>query len=495
MLSKLLEEELINIVGAENVLTDAPTLEQYSKDMSFVPPMRPRCVVKPKTSDEIQKIVKLANKTLTPLVAVSSGPPHFKGDTVPSVGGAAIVDLSRMKRIIRIDRRNRVVLVEPGVTFPELAQALAKEDLAPLLPLLPRSTKSVVASALETDPIILPKYHWDVQDPLRCVEVIFGNGELFRSGDAVGPGDLEDQWKVGKAQSRGLGPAYIDFTKLVQRVQGTLGIVTWASIGCRPLPKVKEAYIIPSENLESLIELAYKILWRRLGAVCLILNNCNFACILKEDGQSIERLRENLPSWLLLFTIETSGLYPDKKLEYQRSELISLSQFFGLEPLSTVFGISAEEVMKLIHGELPSAYRSHWKLRFKGSCQEVFFTTTLNRVPEFVKKVFELAGLYKFAAKDIGIYIQPIVQGTSCHCEFDLYYDPQNLEEANLVKNFSYEMIRALIKIGAFFARPYPLFKDIAIPYVAAPYIITARKIKSIFDPNNIMNPGKLYFV
>ena len=490
-----LEEELIDIVGAENVLADPLVLEQYSKDMSFVPPMRPRCVVKPKNSDEIQKIIKLANKTLTPLVVVSSGPPHFRGDTVPSVGGAVIVDLSRMNKIIRIDRRNRVVLVEPGVTFPTLIQALAKEDLAPLLPLLPRSTKSVLASALETDPIITPKYHWDVQDPLRCVEVIFGNGELFRTGDAVGPGDLEEQWKVSKAQSRGLGPANVDFTKLIQRVQGTLGIVTWASIECRPLPKAKEAFIIPSEDLESLIEFAYKILWRRLGAVCLILNNCNFACILREDGRSIERLRENLPPWLLIFTIETSGLYPDKKLECQRAELVDLTRFFGLEPLSTISGVSAEEVMKLLHGEEPSAYESYWKLRLKGGCQELFFTTTLNRAQKFVKKAFELAGLHKFAAKDIGIYIQPIVQGTSCHCEFDLYYNPQNPEETEQVKNFFQEMSRALIKMGAFFARPYPIVRDITVPYIAAPYIITSRKIKGIFDPSNIMNPGKLYFV
>jgi FAD/FMN-containing dehydrogenase len=347
---------------------------------------------------------------------------------------------------------------------------------------------------LETDPIIFPTYHWDVQDPLRCVEVIFGSGELFRTGDAVGPGDLEDQWKVGKAQSRGLGPANVDFTKLVQRTQGTLGIVTWASIGCRPLPKAKEAYIVTSEHLEPLTELTYKVMWRRLGAICLILNNCNFACILEEDGKSIERLREDLPTWLLFFTVETSGLYPDKKLEYQRSEFISLCQSFGLEPLSTISGISAEEVMKLIHGESPSAFKSYWKLRFKGGCQEVFFTTTLNRVPEFVERVFELAGLYKFATKDIGVYVQPVVQGTSCHCEFDLYYNPRDPKETDLVKNFSQETIRALVRMGAFFARPYPIFKD-TIPYIAASYVITARKIKSIFDPNNIMNPGKLYFV
>jgi hypothetical protein len=161
------------------------------------------------------------------------------------VGGVVIVDLSKMKKIIRVDRRNKVVVLEPGVTFSELIPTLAKEDLAPLMPLMPRSTKSVVASALETEPIITPKYHLEAQDPLACAEVIFGSGELFRTGDAVGPGDLEDQWKAGKAQSRGIGPAYVDFSKLLQCAMGSVGIVTWHQyiVGlCLKLEKRSSSY-------------------------------------------------------------------------------------------------------------------------------------------------------------------------------------------------------------------------------------------------------------
>jgi FAD/FMN-containing dehydrogenase len=83
-------------------------------------------VVKPQTNQDIQKLVKLANETLTPLVPVSSGPPHFRGDTVPSTGGTIIVDLSGMKQIIRIDRPNRMVMFEPGVTYGKLVPELAR---------------------------------------------------------------------------------------------------------------------------------------------------------------------------------------------------------------------------------------------------------------------------------------------------------------------------------------------------------------------------------
>ena len=80
------KQKLIKIVGAGNVAYEQATLDEYSRDMSFVNQIRPACVVKPKKADDVQKIVKLANETETPLVPVSSGAPHFRGDTVPALG-------------------------------------------------------------------------------------------------------------------------------------------------------------------------------------------------------------------------------------------------------------------------------------------------------------------------------------------------------------------------------------------------------------------------
>ena len=136
------EKKLAKIVGTANVSQKPAVLEAYSGDMSFVNTTRPECVIKPKNADEIQQIVKLANKTLTPLVPVSSGPPHFRGDTIPGTGGAVIVDLTKMKKVIRVDRFHRVAMVEPGVTFGELIKAAEKEGLRLNMPLLPRKSKT-----------------------------------------------------------------------------------------------------------------------------------------------------------------------------------------------------------------------------------------------------------------------------------------------------------------------------------------------------------------
>ena len=180
------EKELAKIVGSRNVLNSPEILEEYSGDSSFAPQVRPLCVVKPGNIEEVQGVVKWANETLTPLVPVSSGPPHSRGDTVPGVGGSVVVDLSSMKRIIRVDSSNKVAIVEPGVTFGELQSELEKVGMHAYMPLAPCSSKSVIGSVLEREPITIPSHHWDATDPMLCAEVVFGTGDKLRTGEAAG---------------------------------------------------------------------------------------------------------------------------------------------------------------------------------------------------------------------------------------------------------------------------------------------------------------------
>ena len=75
------KQKLSKIVGSANVTYESTALEDYSRDVSFVNAIRPICIVKPQKATDIQQIIKLANKTQTALVPVSSGSPHFRGDT------------------------------------------------------------------------------------------------------------------------------------------------------------------------------------------------------------------------------------------------------------------------------------------------------------------------------------------------------------------------------------------------------------------------------
>ena len=135
----------------------------------------------------------------------------------------------------------------------------------------------------------------------------------------------------------------------------------------------------------------------------------------------------------------------------------------------------------------------YWKLRYKGGYHDIFFLTTLNRAPEFVKTIYGLSEAVGYPTSDIGIYIQPLMQGVACHCEFVLPFDPGNQSEVTKVQKLVTEGSEALMKLGAFFSRPDGTSANMAYNRDAQT-TIALKKIKGIFDPNNVMNPGKLCF-
>jgi len=482
---------LTEMIGKQKIINEHKILDRYSHDNSFTLPMRPRLVVQPHNADEVQKIVTWANQTKTPLVPVSSGEPHFRGDTVPSVPEAVIIDLRRMNKIIRIDRRNRMVLIEPGVTYAQLQPALAQEGLRLSTPLLPRQSKSVIASLLEREPTLVPKYSHTLLEPLRCLEVVWGNGEILRTGEAGGYyRTLEQQWEMGLAQVFSGGPGQVDYYRLVSGAQGSIGIVTWASVKCEILPKVHRFLFIPADNLKDLIECAYRLLKVRLGDEFLILNSANLAAILSRDADGIQALKNELPPWVIIMGIAGRDLFPEEKVDFQEKDTRDMVQQFGLELVPAVSGIGGGQLMSTILNPSPVPY---WKLTYKGAYQDIFFMSTLDKVPEFVNTVFAAANALRYPASDIGIYLQPQHQGTSCHCEFNLPYNSGNKIEVDRVRELLETCSEALIKQGAYFSRPYGIWADMVYNRDAANKEMV-RTIKGIFDPNNILNPGKLCF-
>jgi len=500
------KDELIKIVGAENVINDPITLDVYSRDHSFTAPRKPLMVVKPTNADKVQGIVKWANQTRTPLVPVSSGLPHFRGDSVPSSEGAVIVDLSGMNRIIMMDRRNRVAIVEPGVTFSKLQPELAKEGMRLPMPLLPRTSKSVLGSVLEREPIMNPRYSWSLSEPLRCLETVMGNGDIFRTGELAGAGvstsarqeakliPLEEALeKRRKTQDTALyqyGPGQFNFHKLLGAAQGTMGIVTWASLRCEVLPKVQKFYLVPSERLDNIIGFAYKLLRIRFHDEFLLLNSANLASILGEGTEQIMGLREELPPWILIFGLAGRDILPEDKVEFLEKDIGDIAQQFGVRLESEITGVRDEQVGEAV---LNPSKEPYWKLRDKGGCQDIFFLTTLNRTQEFAATMYSVAEAFKYSPSDIGVYIQPTHLGTSCHLEFSLPFDPSDEREVARIQGLFTKASEELSKQGAFFSRPYGIWADMAYSRNAE-HTSLSRKLKELFDPNNVLNPGKLCF-
>ena len=481
---------LMEIVGKAGVFDTPEIGESFSLDHNLIPPLKPRFMVKPRDVVEVQKIVLWANQTLTPLVPVSSGEPHFRGDTVPTAPESVIVDLSGMRRILKIDRRNRLALIEPGVTYSQFLPELQKEGLRIAMPLLPRGNKSVIASLLEREPVMSPKYQWNLLEPLRSLEIVWGNGDRLWSGNGAFRGEREEDWKNGLVPVWGPGPRQLDFYKFVSAAQGSMGIVTWASVKCEVFPDLRKLFFITAEKLDDVIDFTYKLLKFRFGDELFIMNNACLAYILSNEPDEVESLKDTLPLWAVIVSITGGHILPRVKVEAQENDIWDIAQQFGLKMVPGVRGCRSCELLELL---LKPSKEPYWKLRYKGGSQEIFFLTTLDRTPGYVKTMHSAANEHQYLVPDIGVYIQPVHQGVCCHCEFILPINRLKGVEMLRIQELFRDASFRLFRQGAYFSRPYGIWADM-VYNADARTMLVMQKIKKIFDPNNVMNPGKLCF-
>lgn len=485
------KSQLEEIAGLGNVSAEPVVLEACAADQSFVDGVAPAFVVRVDGLETVKSLVKVARETGTGLVPVSSGSPHFYGDTVPSVSDAVIVDLSGMKKVDFIDSFERVAsMIEPGVTFGELIPAVAKEGLRLNMPLQPRATKSVVGSMLSREPVIMPHYHWDISDPIGSTEVVFGTGDMFRTGAAAGPGDIAEQRKGGGVQKEAAGPSATSLHRMLQGAQGTMGIVTWASARCELIPDKEQPYFLASNDVGRLLEAAHWLIRLRLGNELLVLNKVDVAALFAADEAEYARLLAKAPQWVLFFNLGAYKYFPDMRMEGLIQDTRELVQRLGLETVQNVGGIGAGEFLEAIRR--PSA-EPYWKLRRAGGVQDIFFVTTHAKIPWQVQLMTEAVEAAGYPASEMGIYLQPIVQGTNCHVEFNLFYDPSDPAGAAIVRGLATSTIQPLMDAGAFFSRPFgEAASQIMNRDVAS--VEALRKFKAIIDPAGILNPGKLCF-
>jgi hypothetical protein len=476
--------ELVKICGSKNISNDSALINRYSEDLSFFTKNKPKYIIWAENRDQIQRIVKLANTLSFSIIPVSSpsGPRHH-GDTIPRNTNSVILNLSKLNKIIDIDRKNRVVMVEPGVTFADLIPVLKKKGLKLLIPLSPRASKSVLTAALEREPITIPRYMWDTSDPLLCTEVFFGNGELFKTGTAAGPGSIKQQKKSGQAQVNPMGPTQFSPFRIIQGAQGSIGIVTWATLKLELIPSIQKVYHLQSDNIEKLLEFQHELLKYRLCDELLILNNLNLACLIKENPNDILQLAKEFSEWNLIFVISGRGKLAVDRLSYLEGDILDIMEEKNLDlPENNI--VSEKDILNF----LSQSDVNPWRLRLSGGYQDIFFISNYERIEEFIEMVKEQI------PKNLGVYIQPINQGTSYHCEFDVYYNVDNKDETIESKEKFLRTSINLMDSGAFFNRPYGLWAKEVYNRHELSTQIALKKIKKIFDPNNILNPGVLCF-
>ncbi|MCX5810050.1 MAG: FAD-binding oxidoreductase [Proteobacteria bacterium] len=484
----LIKNELAKIVGKDYASDSMKDREKYSQDYSLLPPGIPDAVVWPGSSEEVGKIVTWANEKNIPVVPVSSKA-HFHGCSIPKQGGI-VVDMSRMNKILEIDTENRLVRFEAGVTWEQLTTELEKKGHRAIMPLLPHGERSVLTDTLERE--VPTNIVYDYGEPMQSIEVVWPTGELFRCGSASVNGFPD-------SKSRGANPSGpgLDFYRFVQGAQGTMGIVTWMSLKIETIPTIDKIFFAPVYDLPYAINFLYRILPRRIGQECLLLNNTDLAAIAADTmPDDFEELQAKLPPWTLILTISGLIRRPEEKIAYEEKFLKDIlnNEFskMGLTDNLPGFPGLGRKLMPMLRKPWPTDL-PYWKNRVKGGCQNLFFITKPDNIPVFMEVMEIVAAKYDYSMGDIGSHIQPIEHNRACQIEFTFFYNPADAAEKGLVASLYRDTAKAMLAEGAFFSRPYGELAPMVYER-AAGYVVALKRVKNVFDPKNVMNPGNLCF-
>ena len=483
-------QKLTDIVDKEEIIVDPEILHScYCKPILEGKAIVPKAAVLPKNTEQIIELLQYFRtiKNINIVVISSTTSPKFLNDT-NSRENTVIIDLHEMKEVIFIDKRNRVCVVEPGVTWKDLIPKLKTHGLRPLSPFLPRPGKSALASVLDREPHLVPKKQYDISDPLLCMEVVFGNGEMFRTGEAAGPQSLEENRKFGAALTNPIGPGQTDIFRIIQGAKGSYGIVSWISMQCDEIPVKRIVSFVESDDVNPLTEFLYAVVRKRWIDEAFILNDTLFKSIFPLTNSSIKK-------YVLVFAINGyENFFPDEKISYQFESCNEVLKNLNIEAVDNIAGITQKDIEPLLDG---NTIDPHPKFSEKTISIDVFYNSTLDRIQEHISSVDDILKKQGFPLERVNIYLQPVIQARSVNIEFSLLADRP--DSGN--QEFSIEKVKKICKIiaqnvaskGAFFSRSYNLINDIAFSRDDA-FIEGLIKLKRIFDPDNILNKGQLIF-
>jgi hypothetical protein len=440
---------------------------------------------------ETQKIIQLANESKFAVVPQSSGI-HFNGGAVPKQGGI-VLDLSRMDRIVEIVDESMVAHLQVGVTWEQLQSALEVKGYRSIIPLLPHASRSVIMDWLEREQPVVQNY--ECSGPLRSMQVIWGNGELFVTGSAS-----IANFRTGENVATGIipgGPGPISYDAFLYGAHGTMGVVTWGVVQYEEIPTLAKTFFIPADRAEDVIEPMYKIMRRGVCNECLVINNINLATILTENWpEQFAQFRATLPPWTVILVSSALKRRPEEKMAYQEEFLRDMmsTYFSKLELLTTLPGLPAVEkkLPEMLRKPWPED-KTYWKHAYKGGCQDLMFMTTLDRVERYIPTIVEIATRHRYPVNDIGCYVQPVEDGRACQLQFNFYYNPGDEAEKERMRSLYADAAAAVLDRGAYFTRPYGVVADM-VYRKNGDYAALLKRFKKHFDPNDILNPGNLCF-
>lgn len=237
---------LVSIVGEDFVSNRQEELYIYSRDPGAQQPRKTDYVVMPKTVDEVQKVVTLANKERIPITPMGGGL-TLSALTVPVEGGI-VLDMKRMDRIIEVNEKSKYVVVEAGVSQGKLRSYLAKNYLH-LQHSTPESPPmaTIVGNALICGHGHLTPTHGIHSNMINGMEVVLPTGEVCKIGSC----SISPNWFT-----RGPLP---DLAGLFIGWFGTTGIITKISLQLFPRPRLRDVLAFATDDPDSLPDVIFEV--------------------------------------------------------------------------------------------------------------------------------------------------------------------------------------------------------------------------------------------
>jgi FAD/FMN-containing dehydrogenase len=442
---------LIEIVGKGRVSSSDFELYAYSRDLSPAKPRLASFVVRPRDVEDIVKIVKLANEQKIPIYVRGCGCSHWAA-WLPVKGGI-LLDMTSMEKIIEIDEKNLIAVVEPGCTWFKLMEELRKRKLTYLSSEMGGPAMSVGGSIIKAGggPYGTCKFGFHGQMDVLGFELVLPTGEIIKTGSWAMP-------KCKPFRREGMGP---DLTGLIIGSEGIFGIVTKVALRVRPLPEHEEFLYFEFEDWEDIVEVGDAVT-RWIG---------------DEMAYSLDCSEEATQKGKIGVRIYVFG-YDKYIVDHRRKLIENICQTNNGREGDPK---NAEETFKNVVTGLPAIFASGvWHFAGCG-------TIPIHDLPKYAKIWREIIEKHGFYRNTFGAWAFP--RGWTIYVHI-LYSE---LTEYERIMALSNEINSKFLENGMVaygIGGPDDLQPFIREKWGA--YYDLVKRLKQFLDPNNILQPGIL---
>jgi len=466
---------LESIVGTGNVSNEPYTLECYACDSTTNPPSLPNYVVIATTVEQIQALVRLANKEKIPIVP-AVGMSNTGGLTIPVEGGITL-DLHKMDKIIEINEDIDYAIVEPGVTIGQLDTELKKKGFWVSLPVGPPGSAGLLPGYILHGYGHLGGKFGINSEQITGAELVLPDGELVRLGGCA----ISPYWFHRTPIPDMLG--------LILGWQGTTGIVTKLGINIYPRPGFKDAIgwgtftthnePLPETCARFLIkiaraEVAHDISGHSWGAV--------------QIGKGLKYPLPPKPKEdPELYFAATIYAFTEEELAVKKKILQNLVK----KGIDSGLPLAYTDVTGRIKVEMPTKYALKYSdHRGGGGLDYIGSITPVINWTQGIKRLNEVFDKYSFTP-----YIRlSIYRGTLQGMMRALMpFNRSDEKDIEAVRKIARDVVHVILDCGGLIYKA-PSFACEEMWKRGDPnFLKLLKKIKQTLDPNRIMNPGRLY--